>query len=290
MKVKGFGAWPSRNSLIGGQRRSYDEYNNSSKGEERFPSAEEYASRKVEEYKHYSEQQDLTKEPDDEQAKKEQKKKKDQARRKRMVQQVMVLVAGSIIVVTAYQARAAKSAQQQADEPTTIAVQTEPGDSDDNKDKNDNNAGKNATPDEPATTEPTTEAQTDAASGASQSDYSSFAIDDSTTGTWRWSDDGSTATLVITDSSGNVIAEVNADISITEDPAGCRTEGLITRTASAQYNGQTYTDIHTEATSALGHTFNSGKDVTLDNGDTAVEFECERCHEHFVVRNSVTEE
>ena len=60
MKVKGFGAWPSHNVGKGGQQNSFDEYNRKLKGGERFPRAEEYASRGIEEYHHYQEQLDLT--------------------------------------------------------------------------------------------------------------------------------------------------------------------------------------------------------------------------------------
>ena len=69
MKVRGFGAWPSKNSLTGGQRNSYDVYNKTQKGNERFPRAEEYASRNVEQ--------------DDQQSK--QDKQEEKKRRKRTV-------------------------------------------------------------------------------------------------------------------------------------------------------------------------------------------------------------
>ena len=84
MKVKGFGAWPSKNSLTGRQRNSYDVYNKTQKGNEWFPRAEEYASRNVEEYHHYQEQQDLTVEQDDQQSKQD-KQEEQKKRRKRTV-------------------------------------------------------------------------------------------------------------------------------------------------------------------------------------------------------------
>jgi len=40
---------------------------------------------------------------------------------------------------------------------------------------------------------------------------------------------------------------------------------------------------------ALGHSFDNGKEIILDDGRTAMEFECTRCHEHFTIVNSYTE-
>lgn len=268
MKVRGFGAWPSRNVFKGGQRNSYDEYNKTLKGTEKFPEAEEYASRYVEEYHHYQEQQDLTVEQDDEQKKKERKKKEQKKRRQSMIQRAVVLVAGSIVIATSYQVMAAKRAQQ--GDSNNSAVETIPGD--DGTDDSDN-------------PQPTQDTTTDATASTEQG-----TTGQSTTASWRWSADGKSAVLIITDSSGNVLAEVKSTVTTTEEPAKCTTEGRLTYTASASWEGQEYTDTRFETLPALGHSFDNGTATTLDDGSTATDFECTRCHEHFIIKNSTTEE
>ena len=72
MKVKGFGAWPSRNVSTGGKRPLSDPFNKSFKGDpfnkeykkEISPLAE-YSSCGLDEYHHYPAQKDLTAEQDD---------------------------------------------------------------------------------------------------------------------------------------------------------------------------------------------------------------------------------
>ena len=56
------------------------------------------------------------------------------------------------------------------------------------------------------------------------------------------------------------------------------------------YDAQSSTDARYESTPALGHTFDSGTEVTLEDGQTAMQFECNRCHEHFTIINSIDEE
>lgn len=290
MKVKGFGAWPSRNSLIGGQRRSYDEINQSAKGEERFPRAEEYASRNVEEYHHYDEQQDLTKEQDDQ--KKRQKEKDARSRRMRRIQQVMALVVGSVIIATSYNAMAAKRNAAQAAGSDDAVVDTAPDDSGNGQEGNGNGATPDQAATQPAETVAPTQAPTNGGSSSAGSSGSSSGASTTAEGytiSWIWNEDG-TVTMVLTDSSGNFISEVAATVTTSEDPAGCNTEGTVTRTASAAYNGQTYTDTRYETLSALGHSFDSGTETTLSDGSTAMDYWCTRCGEHFIIKNSVSEE
>ena len=64
----------------------------------------------------------------------------------------------------------------------------------------------------------------------------------------------------------------------------------MTYTATAQYDSKDYTDTREKELPALGHTFDDGTEVTLENGQTAVDFECTRCGEHFTVQNSLDEE
>ena len=110
------------------------------------------------------------------------------------------------------------------------------------------------------------------------------------TATWEWSEDNKAAMLILTDSEGNVVAQISAEVTDTEEPAKCTEPGKITYTATAAYEDKTYTDTRDKELPALGHDFDSGTQTVLDNGETAVNFECYRCGEHFVVQNSLTEE
>lgn len=60
--------------------------------------------------------------------------------------------------------------------------------------------------------------------------------------------------------------------------------------SSDGYDAQSSTDAHYESTPALSHTFDSGTEVTLEDGQTAMQFECNRCHELFTIINSIDEE
>ena len=258
MKVRGFGAWPSRNVTQGGRRNSFDEYNKAFKGAERFPRAEEYASRYVEEYHHYQEQQDLTVEQDDQKLKKN-KKKDSQKSRQRMIQQFMALVAGSVMIASAYSVAVAKRAQQPS--PDNSVVETLPSDD---------------TTDDSESLQPTQDATSETTAVTEQK--------------WKWSSDRQSATLIITDSSGKVVGEIEADVTTAEEPANCNTDGKLTYTASASWEEKTYSDTRFDVLPALGHEFDDGTETILDDGNTAMDFECTRCHEHFIVQNSITEE
>ena len=107
---------------------------------------------------------------------------------------------------------------------------------------------------------------------------------------WEWSEDNKEATLILRDSNGNIFAEIPAEITITEEPAGCNTVGKRTFTATAAYEGTTYNDSRDEEIPALGHDFDEGTEITLDNGQTAMDFTCQRCGEHFVIQNTLEEE
>ena len=127
MKAKEFGAWPPQNDFKGGQRYSANGYNKSSK-QERFPSAQEYANRNLDEYHRFEGTKDLTKEQD---VKQSDKKQSDKSRktenaksaRQRMLQQVVGITVGSTVVVTSYQAQVEERAKQQAFEQIPAIVE-----------------------------------------------------------------------------------------------------------------------------------------------------------------------
>ena len=262
MKVKGFGARPSRNDFTGGQRPPGDPFNKALKGDpfneaykKAFPPGAEYSGFGMDEYHYYPEQQDLTADQNDqdqsaEQKRKDQQTKNAKARRMRVMQQVVCLVAGSVVLVSSYQARVNSYAQPE--EPSSAIVEP-------------------ATPTEPGTP--------------------GVPIDPNSLATWRWNGDNTQATFVVTDADGKVTAEVPATVTTADVQAGCKTEGITTYTASAQWNGRTFADSREVVSSpALGHSFDSGTEMTLDDGQTVMDFACTRCGEHFVIANSFTED
>ena len=121
---------------------------------------------------------------------------------------------------------------------------------------------------------------------AEQSDSADSA---SFTANWKWSEDNQTATLQLLDAKGNLIKEINATIIVSEEAATCNKEGTKTYTATASYKKETYSDKKEETLKPLGHDFDEGEKVILDNGQTATHFTCARCHEEFTIITSMKE-
>lgn len=275
MKAREYGAYPTRNVQSGGQMPSYDEFNREYK-KVRYSSAQEYACRNIKEYNHYPEYKDLTADDDN----------RDQQisvtgaalqygtaaravnsviKRRRIAQQVVCLIAGSTIIVSAYQAMMNQPQPEPAPLPAIV----------DTDDRTDDTDIDDIIPDE-ETTIPEAETTTTAAAAT----Y---------TPKWVWSSDRKTVTLKLYDSNGKLVHEIPAKVSVTTKDATCTKEGLKTYTATAEYDGKTYSDTTTETLDALGHSFDDGKEVTQDDGSTAMVFECERCHEQFKIANSMSE-
>ena len=129
MKAKEFGARPSNDAFRGGQRYSANGYNKSFK-KERFPEAQEYANRNLDEYHRFEGTKDLTKEqdaqqPDNKQSDKSRKTENAKKARQRMLQQVVGIVVGSTVIVTSYQARVERLEQEQALEPVAVVTEAD---------------------------------------------------------------------------------------------------------------------------------------------------------------------
>ena len=106
---------------------------------------------------------------------------------------------------------------------------------------------------------------------------------------WNWSDDYQTVILELCDADGNIIKEITATVSISDAEATCNKEGERTYTATAEDGDNTYSDTKTEPLAPLGHDFGEGKETALENGETAITFECNRCHEQFTIGTSMAE-
>lgn len=125
MRVRGYGVRPP-NHGYSGQHHSGDAYNRDYK-KVRYTRAEEYATRDVQEYHHYPDQKDLTKDDDDkrldEAQEKSQKQKNKSKSRIKNIQTVMVALAGAAVITVSYQSAMAKKAARQTFDPGNSAGQ-----------------------------------------------------------------------------------------------------------------------------------------------------------------------
>ena len=264
MKSREYGTWPPRNGLNPERQKLYDPYNRALKGEP-YLHVNEYASMDVEEYYRVPAQKDMSGDPyeRDRESRPGQSKQSGNAKqmkRMNMIRQVACMVAGSVIITTSYTA----AIQRQQEQPIEPVVSVEPADPD---------TSTPALPivSEPVSDEPVSEEPTDVRQ------------------TWQWSDDHRSATLVITDAQGEVLAEIPAAVNVVSLPASCTTAGSVTYTATAEPDGESVTDTYVEIEPALGHAFDQGEEIVLENGHTAMHFECSRCHEEFTIENQMTE-
>ena len=105
-----------------------------------------------------------------------------------------------------------------------------------------------------------------------------------------WDVSDSTITLKLKDGEGNVVKEVLAEITLTEEVAATCTEaGSKTYIATAQDNGKEYSDSHTDIVAPIGHHFDDGKAETDENGNPVMVYECSDCHEIIKVAASAEE-
>lgn len=133
MRAKGFEEWLSRNVGKGGERPSYDPFNKAKKGSERYPEAEEYANKGVQEFHRYSERREEN--VDDDDRKQNESSQSDSARKSKnskstrspsqlvrnMVARVVTVAVGAVITVTGYQTIQANEAKNT---PAPIVAQT----------------------------------------------------------------------------------------------------------------------------------------------------------------------
>ena len=269
MRAREYNTRPTRNVQSGGQMPSYDEFNREYK-KVRYTSAQEYACRNVKEYNRYPEYKDMTGDDDNRdqqisvtgaalQYGTAAKAVNSILKRRRIAQQVVCIIAGSTIIVSAYQAMMNQPLPEPAPLPAIV-------DTDDHSDDRDT---EDIIPEDETTTAPVAAV--------------------TYTPKWIWSSDRKSVTLELYDSDGKLVHQLPATVSVTTKDATCTKEGLKTYTASAEYGGKTYSDTATETLSALGHSFDDGKEVTQDDGSTVMVFECERCHEQFKIANSMSE-
>ena len=274
MKSREYGTWPPRNGLNAERQKLYDPYNRAMKGEA-YLHVDEYASMDVEEYYRVPAQKDVTGDPgkqDPGSASSRNKRDNNSAlRRQTLIRQVAGMVAGSVIITTSYTAAIQRQQEQKPDEPPASVEPAEPGQND------------------PAVVPPTTESEepseeiSEEISEESASESITFVL------TWKWSDDHRSATLELADEQGTLIKEIPAFVSVAQLPPTCNTEGTVTYTATADKDGEPWSDTYVETVAPLGHDFDEGEEIVLEDGRTVWHTECTRCGEEFTIENHVTE-
>ncbi len=94
---------------------------------------------------------------------------------------------------------------------------------------------------------------------------------------WLWSGtENAAATFVCTDENCNDSVICAAVIEHTSAPAACDADGSDTYTATVTFNGDTYTDVRSFATGALGHEYGEPEWGIRENGKTYAGFTCTR--------------
>ena len=262
MKAKEFGSWASDKMSKGGFRAPNDEFNKSLKGQA-YRRYKEYASSDLEEYHKYPGMKDLTVEEEEkkqnqEQSSQDQSSKSTKSSKGRqansrltrnLVSRVVAITAGTVVLVNTNPVLAERLPFLQISSIVEEQGENNPSASD----------------------------QTDPASA-------------DLTANWTWSEDHASATLELVDGEGRVIATIPAAVSVEEEAAEiCTVEGVRTYTASADEDGIAYSDTYSEPIPPAGHTFDAGKEVLLENGETAMVFECTHCHEQFTISASIEE-
>ncbi|MBR4445031.1 MAG: DUF4214 domain-containing protein [Solobacterium sp.] len=108
---------------------------------------------------------------------------------------------------------------------------------------------------------------------------------------WKWSEDHASAEAVFTcerDASHKVTIQAEVTEEITK-AAACESEGVKTFTATAVLEGNTYTDVQTEAIPAIGHKYGEPTyEWTADNSSVTAKAVCEHDASHVITETVQT--
>ena len=279
MRAKEFGSWESKDTSKGGFHSYGDGFNREMKGQP-YQKYKEYAESGLEEYHKYSETKDLAAE-EEEKKKNEDKssKSKNDSKSKsskvqnstskmvrNLVGRFVAITAGSVILVNTNPVLAERFPFLKVD---LVSEEQQSGEH-----------GSN-TPGGSGGTTP---------GGSGENTPGEDEKPDSTTlsANWAWSENKETATLELLDGDGKVVAEIAAAVSVSEEAATCTAEGTKKYTATAEHDGETYSDEATETLPAIGHNWSLTETVELENGQKFT-FECANCHEQYSVSTNVQE-
>ncbi len=97
---------------------------------------------------------------------------------------------------------------------------------------------------------------------------------------WTWNEDNTAAYATFTRSDG-VTKTVDATVEVEEIEPDCEIDGLITYTATVEFNGETYTDVVEVVLEATGHDYGEPEwEWADDKASATVTFECANNAEH----------
>ena len=249
MKSREYGTWPPRNVLGADRQKLYDDYNRSFK-KERPTQPKEYASSDVEEYYRVPETKDMSGNPYEQNGSAQSSQAK-QAKNKGQMRQNMLRQVAGLVAGSVVVVSSYQAVIQQQEQPVDPGI------------------------DEPTQSDPSEDNPIDVPT--------SFIL------SWKWSEDNQSAVLELSDSDGRFIKEIPAVVSLVSEAATCNAEGTDTYTATAEDEGKTYSDSRSETLPPLGHAFDEGTETVLEDGQTAMTFECTQCHEQFTVITSAQE-
>ena len=106
---------------------------------------------------------------------------------------------------------------------------------------------------------------------------------------WTWNEDLTAAYATFTRSDG-ATKTVDAEIEVEEVEADCENDGLITYTATVEFNGETYTDTVEVVTEAIGHNYGDPTWKWSDDKTSATAaFVCENDESHVETVEAVVE-
>ena len=106
---------------------------------------------------------------------------------------------------------------------------------------------------------------------------------------WTWSEDHLSCEVELADAEGNPVASGPAEVKVSILDPTCTEAGAKTYKASFIEDGRTYSDTYSEPIAALGHSFDEGTETIVD-GNPCIDYECTRCHEHFIITTFTSED
>jgi hypothetical protein len=99
---------------------------------------------------------------------------------------------------------------------------------------------------------------------------------------WHWSEDHTDCEIELFDDNDKLVHSDHAEVVTSVVDPTCVEDGKKTFEATYTYGWTVYTNTYAESILALGHDLDEGTE-TLLNGDPAIDYECKRCHEHFII-------
>ena len=280
MRAKEFGSWDSRDNSKGGFPDFGNGFNSDLKGKP-YQEYKEYADTGMAEYYKYREYSGLASEEEEKKTEDNSDKSKNDIKSKsskvrntsktvrNLVGRFAAIAVGAVVLVNTNPVLAERFPSLQVSAIFNI-----------------DESGEHNTPGGSGTTDPDDPGGQTTPGGEDQPG----ALDPVLTESWKWSEDKMSATLEFSDKDGKIVAQIPATVNTEKTDAACNAEGSITYSATAEYDGKTYSDEKQEVLEPQGHEFGEGTATVLEDGTVVFVFRCSRCGEEFTVSTSFEEE